>query len=287
MNFFEQLIDEYRTNAGRLSGPFAGETLALLTTTGARSGRSHTVPLGFVPDGERVLLVASAGGAPRNPAWFHNLVANPRVTIEIGDGERITTSTAIAVPAAGAERDRLFAEVVAVSPGYADYQRQVQRVLPVVVLHLEEPDVVRVRAAGDELVELHSWFRKTIEALRAVLAGETDAMPELADDLRGNCLAFCGGLHRHHAGEDMVIFSFLQERFPELDTVLVELRAEHAKVSILRDELVSLLERAEPADAHAELDRLGTALTEHLDREERLLVPILNALPDVPWPRFG
>lgn len=285
MTFFQQIIDEFRTTAGLLSGPFGGEGIALLTTTGARSGRSHTVPVGHVPDGEKILLVGSAGGAPAHPAWFHNLVANPRVTIEIGDGVRIATRTAIAVPAGGAERDRLFAAVVAVAPGYADYQRRTERVLPVVVLHPEEPDVPRVRAAGDELVALHAGFRASMVTLRAALAAGEPV--ELTDDLRDHCLAFCTGLHRHHGGEDIVIFSFLQQRFPELDAVIDELRTEHTTINDLRVELVALLGGPHPAAAHAEFDRLATALAGHLDREERLLVPILNALPDVPWPRFG
>jgi deazaflavin-dependent oxidoreductase (nitroreductase family) len=243
-----------------------------LTTTGARSGRSHTVEIGAVPDGDTLLVVGSAGGASRHPAWFHNLRASPRVTI---DGSR----TAIAVPAAAGERDRLFEVVLAQAPGYADYQRQTTRVLPVVVLHPEDPDVVRVRAAGDELVAIHAWFRKELAALRA------GAKVEFTDDLRSNCLAFCVGLDRHHMGEDHAIFSFLQQRFPELGPVLAQLRAEHVKVARLRGELATLAEQDDPAPA--DFDRLDAELTAHLDSEEALLVPLLNALPDVPWPKLG
>jgi deazaflavin-dependent oxidoreductase (nitroreductase family) len=243
-----------------------------LTTTGARSGRSHTVEVGAVPDGDTLLVVASAGGAPRHPAWYHNLVANPRVTI---DGRR----TAIAVAAAGEERDRLFDAVLAEAPGYADYQRRTSRVLPVVVLHPEDPDVVRVRAAGDELVALHGWFRAELAALRA------GAAVEFTDDLRSNCLAFCVGLERHHLGEDYAVFSFLGQRFPELGPALEQLRAEHVKVARLRAELSVLVAQEDPAPA--DFDRLDAELTAHLDREEALLVPLLNALPDVPWPMVG
>jgi deazaflavin-dependent oxidoreductase (nitroreductase family) len=243
-----------------------------LTTTGARSGRSHTVEVGAVPDGDTLLVVASAGGAPRHPAWYHNLIANPRVTI---DGRR----TAIAVAATGEERDRLFDAVLAEAPGYADYQRQTTRVLPVVVLHPEDPDVVRVRVAGDELVALHGWFRAELAALRA------GAAVEFTDDLRSNCLAFCVGLERHHMGEDYAVFSFLQQRFPELGPALEQLRAEHVKVARLRGELSVLAAQDDPAPA--DFDRLDAELTAHLDREEALLVPLLNALPDVPWPKVG
>lgn len=241
--------------------------LARLTTRGARRGHPHTVELGVVPHEDTFLVVASAGGAPRHPAWFHNLRAHPRVTMENG---RVTT--AIAVPAAGAERDRLFDVVVAAAPGYADYQRQTTRVLPVVVLHPEDPDVLRVRAAGDELVAIHQWFRDELASLRA-------GVP-FTDELRSHCLAFCTGLERHHMGEDHAVFSFLAQRFPELAPVLDELREEHREVARLRNELVA---RHEPA----ELGELADAFTAHLDREEAVLVPILNALPDVPWPKVG
>jgi deazaflavin-dependent oxidoreductase (nitroreductase family) len=231
------------------------------------------VELGAVPDGDTYLVVASAAGASRHPAWFHNLKANPRVTFEL-DGR---LRTAIAVPAAAEERDRLFDVVVAVAPGYADYQRQTSRVLPVVVLHPEDEDVVRVRAAGDELVVIHGWFREELAALRA------GAMP--TDDLRDRCLTFCVGLDRHHMGEDHVIFGYLLKRFPELTPVLAELRTEHEKVSRLRGELSAVVAQESPAPD--DFDRLDKELTAHLDREEALLVPLLNALPDVPWPKIG
>jgi len=240
-----------------------------LTTTGARSGRSHTVSVGAVPDGDTYLIVASAGGAPGHPAWFHNLRANPRVFVDVEGVQR----TAIAVPAAVEERDRLFDVVLAVAPGYADYQRQTSRVLPVVVLHPEDQDVVRVRAAGDELVAIHGWFRDQVTALRS---GEL-----VQDDLRSNCLAFCVGLERHHLGEDFAVFSYLAQRFPELGSALESLRAEHRTVARLRGELVAV-----PSSSDA-FEALAKELTAHLDREEELLVPLLNALPDVPWPKVG
>ncbi len=246
-----------------------------LTTTGARSGRSHTVQVGAVADGDTHLLVASSGGAERHPAWYHNLRANPRVTVEVDGRFR----TAIAVPAAGEERDRLFDLVVSVAPGYADYQRATSRVLPVVVLHPEDPDVLRVRAAGDELVAVHGWFREELAALREGAAGP------FTDDLRSGCLAFCVGLERHHMGEDHVVFSFLAQKFPELGPALEQLRAEHVKVARLRAELSVLA--AQDSPSAQDVDRLGTELTGHLDREEELLVPLLNALPDVPWPKVG
>ncbi|MFC6937003.1 nitroreductase family deazaflavin-dependent oxidoreductase [Actinomadura yumaensis] len=113
-----------------MGGPFEGSSLILLTTVGARSGKRRTSPLGFVADGDDLLIVASAGGAPKHPAWYHNLLAEPRVTVETGT----ETFEAMAVPAWGEERDRLFERVVRVAPGYADYQEKTSRVIPVVTL---------------------------------------------------------------------------------------------------------------------------------------------------------
>jgi deazaflavin-dependent oxidoreductase (nitroreductase family) len=133
--FDQEIIDQFRANAGRiLTGPFAGRTLMLLTTTGARSGRALTKPLGFTRDGERYIVIASKGGSPTHPAWYHNLVANPRVVIEIG-AERFEAQ---ATPARGAERERLYAQQSAQIPVFAEYQRMTSREIPVVVLERSE-----------------------------------------------------------------------------------------------------------------------------------------------------
>jgi deazaflavin-dependent oxidoreductase (nitroreductase family) len=121
-----QLIAEFRA-AGR---QLEGRPLLLLTTTGARSGQSHTTPMMYIPDGDRLLVIASNAGAPRHPDWYHNLVADPRVTVEVA-GE---TYDATAVVPAGAERDRLFAGVAEQYPFFNDHQAQVRRTIPVVAL---------------------------------------------------------------------------------------------------------------------------------------------------------
>ncbi len=129
-NFDADLIAQFRANAGRLtSGPFAGRTLLLLTTTGARSGRPLTKPLGFTRDGQRYVVIASKGGSPTHPAWFHNLRANPRVTIEVGP----ETFDALASVPEGAERARLYAQQAAQIPVFARYQEMTTRQIPVVV----------------------------------------------------------------------------------------------------------------------------------------------------------
>ncbi|MFD0886895.1 nitroreductase family deazaflavin-dependent oxidoreductase [Streptosporangium algeriense] len=124
------VIEEFRANKGKVGGFFEGTDLLLLTTVGARSGRPHTTPAVYVRDGDTVAVAASYGGAPKHPAWYHNLVANPEVTVEIGT-ERYQ---ATAVPARGAERDRLFALMVAGTPRFKDYEEKTTRVIPMVVL---------------------------------------------------------------------------------------------------------------------------------------------------------
>jgi deazaflavin-dependent oxidoreductase (nitroreductase family) len=125
------LIADFRAHGGQVTGgPFAGRPVLLLTTKGARSGQPRLAPLVYSRDGDHFVIVASKGGAPTHPAWYHNLLANPVVTVEVG-GE---TFEALARVTEGAERDRLFAERAATSPNFAEYQKKTTRVIPVVVL---------------------------------------------------------------------------------------------------------------------------------------------------------
>ncbi|MEU6830397.1 nitroreductase family deazaflavin-dependent oxidoreductase [Nocardia beijingensis] len=126
-----QIIEEFRANQGKVGGPFAGRELLLLTSTGAKSGRQRTNPLAFIRDGEDIVVIASKAGAPTNPDWYHNVRAHPEVTIEIGTETFEATATAITD---GPERDRLYAAMVEVMPGFAEYQEKTDRVIPVVKL---------------------------------------------------------------------------------------------------------------------------------------------------------
>jgi len=125
-----QIIEEFRANHGKVGGMFEGATLLLLTTTGAKSGRRRTNPLGYMPDGNRLLIFASKSGAPTNPDWYYNLIAHPTVTVEVGDEEFTATATVIT----GEERDRLFAQQAARVPQFGEYQEQTSRVIPVIAL---------------------------------------------------------------------------------------------------------------------------------------------------------
>ena len=124
----EPLIAEFRAAGGRLRRK---NPVLLLTTTGARSGRALTVPLNYSRDGDRPVVVASAGGSARHPAWFLNLAADPEVVVE-DDGE---TYNAIARVTTDPERTRLFDAHIRAMPFFASYRRQVKaREIPVVVL---------------------------------------------------------------------------------------------------------------------------------------------------------
>ena len=126
----QAIIAEFRANGGKVGGPFEGAPLLLLTTTGAKTGRRLTVPLMYNTAGERLLIFASKAGAPTHPAWYHNLVANPRVTLEVGT----ETFDAIATVVQGEERDRLFARHATQYPGFAEYQAKTTRTIPVIAL---------------------------------------------------------------------------------------------------------------------------------------------------------
>ncbi|WP_232662877.1 nitroreductase/quinone reductase family protein [Pseudonocardia sp. TRM90224] len=130
--FNRSLIEEFRATGGRPGGPVAGIDLILLTTTGARTGRPHTTPLGYTLDGspDRIILFASNRGAPRHPAWFHNLVAHSEVQVE----RRDETFTARARVAEGAEREHLLALWLAASPATATHEAMAGRTIPMVLL---------------------------------------------------------------------------------------------------------------------------------------------------------
>jgi deazaflavin-dependent oxidoreductase (nitroreductase family) len=120
----------YRATGGKVGGTFGGAPVLLLTTTGRRSGKRRTTPLLYLSEGSDVVVVASYGGAPKHPAWYLNLRANPEVEVQIGrEIERRRARAATAE-----ERSRLWPRVVAMNPSYATYQQRTEREIPVVIL---------------------------------------------------------------------------------------------------------------------------------------------------------
>jgi deazaflavin-dependent oxidoreductase (nitroreductase family) len=129
-DFNQRIIAEFRANGGIVGGPFAGAPMLLLTTTGAKSGERRTTPLVYLPDGDRFVIIASKGGAPTHPGWYHNLLAHPQTTIEVGTETIPVTATVVT----GAERDRLYAEQARLRPAFAEYQAKTTRRIPVIAL---------------------------------------------------------------------------------------------------------------------------------------------------------
>ena len=127
INAFNQSIaDEFRANGGKVGGQFENADLLLLTTTGAKSGQPRVSPLAYFRVGGKLIIIGSFAGAPVNPAWVHNLRANPQAHVEVGtDAFDVTAHELLA-----AEREELFPEVTEVAPGFAEYQSKTSRVIP-------------------------------------------------------------------------------------------------------------------------------------------------------------
>jgi deazaflavin-dependent oxidoreductase (nitroreductase family) len=126
----KKIIEEFRTNDGKVGGQFANSSLLLLHTTGAKSGQPRINPVAYITDEDRLVIIASKGGAPTNPDWYYNLVANPKVKVEVGTEQFQARATVPAEP----ERTQLYDKMATVYPGFADYQRKTSRTIPVVVL---------------------------------------------------------------------------------------------------------------------------------------------------------
>lgn len=126
----QKVITEFRANQGKVGGPYANAPLLLLTTTGAKSGKTYINPLAYTKDGNRLVIIASFGGAPKNPSWYNNLVAHPEVTVEVGS-ERFRAKATVAT---GEERQRLYDQQAKQMPNFAEYAKKTTRQIPVIVL---------------------------------------------------------------------------------------------------------------------------------------------------------
>lgn len=127
-DFNAHTISEFRKNHGKVGGYFEGAPLVLMHTVGARTGKPHLVPVMYLRDGDRIVVFASKGGAPKNPDWYHNLKAHPDIQIEVGDD----TIDVSAEEAMGEEHDRLYQHQSKLYPQFADYQRKTKRTIPVI-----------------------------------------------------------------------------------------------------------------------------------------------------------
>jgi deazaflavin-dependent oxidoreductase (nitroreductase family) len=127
-DYNQAIIETFRANGGKVPG---WDRMLLLTTTGAKTGKQRTHPLVYSNDGDRLVIAASKGGAPTNPSWYANLLANPIVTVELGPERFQARATAVTD---SAERDRLYAHHAELMPGFAEYEKKTARKIPVVLL---------------------------------------------------------------------------------------------------------------------------------------------------------
>ena len=125
------IIDEFRANEGRVGGPFEGAPMILIHHIGAKSGTERVAPLVYFPqDDGSLAIIASKGGSPTNPDWYHNVKANPKFTVEVGT----ETFPVHAEEVSGPERDEIWSRVVAERPGFGEYQAKTARLIPVLRL---------------------------------------------------------------------------------------------------------------------------------------------------------
>jgi deazaflavin-dependent oxidoreductase (nitroreductase family) len=127
----KKIIEEFRANEGRVGGPFQGAPMILIHHIGAKSGTERVTPLVYFPqDDGTMVIIASKGGAPTNPDWYHNLKANPTIDVEVGT----ETFRVTAAEVTGEERDEIWSKVVVANPGFGEYQEKTTRKIPVVRL---------------------------------------------------------------------------------------------------------------------------------------------------------
>ena len=129
-DFNTQVVSEFRDNAGQVGGMFEGAKMLLLHHTGVKSGTERVAPLVYLPDGDHYVIFATKGGAPQNPAWYHNIKAKPDAKIEVGE----QTLEVEVQEVQGDERERLYAAQVALMPQFAEYAEKTDRLIPVLVL---------------------------------------------------------------------------------------------------------------------------------------------------------
>jgi deazaflavin-dependent oxidoreductase (nitroreductase family) len=124
------IIEEFRANAGKVGGYFEGKPMLLIHTIGAKSGKSHINPTIYTTDGDKLIVIASNGGAPKHPDWYHNLVANPLVTVEMGTEQFQARAEVLPEP----DRTRLYKQMITVMDSFAEYEQKTTRVIPVIAL---------------------------------------------------------------------------------------------------------------------------------------------------------
>jgi deazaflavin-dependent oxidoreductase (nitroreductase family) len=130
VEFNNNVVAEFREKGGKVGGMFEGAPLILVHHVGAKSGVERVAPLVYLADDDRLFIFASKAGADDNPAWYHNLLANPKTTVEVGTETFAVTASVLT----GAERDEIYAKQVVAQPGFGEYQQKTTRIIPVIEL---------------------------------------------------------------------------------------------------------------------------------------------------------
>lgn len=230
------------------------------------------------------MIFATNGGEPKTPDWYHNLLADPRVIVEVGVGDSVVQLTTEAAALEGDDRARAWERLVAQRPSWADSARDGQTIPAVVLRPVRfDADPDRNKAIAAQLIAVHNELRiqlgRVREQVDAYPSGAALPTATLGQHLFTHCLTFCAQLHAHHTGEDGAFGAF-EVVFPALAPVIERLRREHRAVAAAIDELRSLLAR--PVNAagfaafRAELDRLTADVEEHFRYEEEQLIPALT-----------
>jgi deazaflavin-dependent oxidoreductase (nitroreductase family) len=129
-NWNKSIIEEFRANKGKVGGYFANSNLLLLHTKGAKSGLERINPVAYFIDDNYYVIIASKSGANNNPDWYHNLLANPEISVEVGTEQFQVIAKAASEP----ERTRLYEKMESINPGFSDYKQKTSRVIPVFTL---------------------------------------------------------------------------------------------------------------------------------------------------------
>jgi len=124
------IIEEFRANGGKVGGRFMNRNLLLLHTTGAKSGIQHVTPVVYMENGDRLVIIASKGGAPTHPGWYYNLIANPEVSVEVGTEQYQAKATVAVEPT----RSELYKKMAKLYPFFSEYEQKTTRVIPVIIL---------------------------------------------------------------------------------------------------------------------------------------------------------
>jgi deazaflavin-dependent oxidoreductase (nitroreductase family) len=266
-----QVIDEFRAHHGQVSGRFVNVRLMLLTTV-AGSGASRTTPLRYFPDGRRTLLVAVNDETTDLPPWYHDIVAQPQVTVERGPFILQETATVLH----GEEREQIFARLVEAYADLAEQQAQATRSLPVIALE-NVSGVPSERMLGKAIRATHDAYRRELALVRAEIAASGSS---LGTQLRMNCLMVCQGIHQHHIGEDTKIFPSVRHDHPELAPLLERLSQDHKTVQHLLDRIQEVVagSQSDITEVLSEVDRLIAELEDHLTYEETNLLPVLDSI---------